>query len=54
MPEAIQYCEADGFFEGIDVTGMQAAGYTVTQRGTTIYTTDRVPPRFLGRIDSSR
>ena len=37
----------------VDAAAMKAAGHDIAQRGTATYTTDRVPPRFLTRLDES-
>ena len=35
----------------VDAGGLQSAGYEVTKRGTSVYTTDSVPPALLGHIE---
>ena len=35
----------------IDAAAMLDDGRTITKRGTSVYTTDRVPPRYLSEID---
>ena len=35
----------------VDAAALQAGGYEVSQRGETVYTTDRVPPQYLSRVE---
>ena len=35
----------------VDAAGLQAEGHEITKRGTSVYTTDHVPPAYLRRIE---
>lgn len=42
---------ADPVILEIDAGAMRADDHTITKRGRAVYTTDRVPPEYIGQID---